>query len=322
MKNVLRILAVLLLLALLALLVPSSVPLVIAEDEPVYPTYTVPRPELEEITPIDWAAETPYAPHKNAYSSDSWQYADPSIIVHTEKMRAYGTDILLTWVSVADASQIRTHLSYGKIQGEAILTVNKMAQTVKAVLAIDGDNCKDTKYKGSGYIVRNGVVLRQKKSQFDALIIDDRGDLHVITNPTPEKMMAFEGKIVHSFNFGPALIIDGEPVTREHVCSNKSLAPTKRAQRICFGQVDSLTYLIIATEGPENRGSKGLTMPEFLDVVSHFGYSTAYNLDGGSSSAVVMNYKKINSLSTGKNRAVSDTLYFVTGVPEGVEVSK
>ena len=91
--------------------------------------------------------------------------------------------------------------------------------------------------------------------------------------------------------------------------------PKKRAQRICIAQVDTLSYLIVATEGPENKGSVGLTLIEFAELVRDLGAKQAYNLDGGSSASLVMNYKKINALSTGKKRSVSDAICFVTAVP-------
>lgn len=45
------------------------------------------------------------------------------------------------------------------------------------------------------------------------------------------------------------------------------------------------------------------------------GCINAYNLDGGSSSSVVLGGKKINALSTGKIRPVGDCIYFATLIP-------
>ena len=76
-----------------------------------------------------------------------------------------------------------------------------------------------------------------------------------------------------------------------------------------------LSYLIIATEGPENKGSTGLTIPEFAQLCADLGVQQAFNLDGGSSATVVLNNEKINSLSTGKVRSIGDIVYFITAVP-------
>lgn len=56
-------------------------------------------------------------------------------------------------------------------------------------------------------------------------------------------------------------------------------------------------------------------MAEFAQLCASLGAKQAFNLDGGSSSTVVLNDKKINSLSTGKVRSIGDILYFVTAVP-------
>ena len=119
--------------------------------------------------------------------------------------------------------------------------------------------------------------------------------------------------IVHAFNFGPALVKDGQ------LCDDFSLkasAPTKYAQRIAIAQMDKLSYLIVATEGPENKGSKGLHTKDFAQLLYDLGPVNAYNLDGGSSSTVVLNNKKINALSTKKQRSINDILYFVTAVEQ------
>ena len=80
--------------------------------------------------------------------------------------------------------------------------------------------------------------------------------------------------------------------------------------------LDTLTYMIVATEGPEDKGSKGLKIPEFAQLVYDLGAKQAYNLDGGSSVCVCMNYKKINTRRTAVERAVTDAICFVTLVPD------
>ena len=87
------------------------------------------------------------------------------------------------------------------------------------------------------------------------------------------------------------------------------------AQRLAFCQVDKLSYLIVATEGPENKGSVGLTIPQFAQLCGELGVQQAFNLDGGSSSSVILDNKKINSVSTGKIRSIGGVMYFVTADP-------
>jgi len=62
------------------------------------------------------------------------------------------------------------------------------------------------------------------------------------------------------------------------------------------------------------RGLKLLpqVIPEFAQRMKDLGAEQAYNLDGGSSSAMMLGGQKINGLSSKKMRPICDLLYFST----------
>lgn len=314
-KTLIRALAVILLLALLVVLVPSATPLAIGEtlsDEiPAYSPVTL----TAEVEPLDYLSDAPYAPDPAAYLPEDGGYLDGSISVRVETMRAYDTTIQLTWVQVADASQLRT-ASYKKYPSKSLARAATIAKREKAVLAINGDYFVHRK---EGYIVRNGEVLRQNYTDlYHSLIIDKNGDFTIFPTNSEEAISSFDGEIMQLMVFGPALVIDGVQQTDFEAKGPgilKECTPQKETQRLAICQMDTLSYLIIATEGPENKDSDGLTMAEFAQLCASLGVKQAFNLDGGSSSTVVLNDKKINSLSTGKVRSIGDILYFVTAVP-------
>lgn len=314
-KTLIRALAVILLLALLVVLVPSATPLAIGEtlsDEiPAYSPVTL----TAEVEPLDYLSDAPYAPDPAAYLPEDGGYLDGSISVRVETMRAYDTTIQLTWVQVADASQLRT-ASYKKYPSKSLARAATIAKREKAVLAINGDYFVHRK---EGYIVRNGEVLRQNYTDlYHSLIIDSNGDFTIFPTNSEEAISSFDGEIMQLMVFGPALVIDGVQQTDFDAKGPgilKECTPQKETQRLAICQMDTLSYLIIATEGPENKDSDGLTMAEFAQLCASLGVKQAFNLDGGSSSTVVLNDKKINSLSTGKVRSIGDILYFVTAVP-------
>lgn len=306
LKIAVKTLVLVLLIALLAVLVPSPAP-TMAEGLPsVLPAY---QPVALEgiVEPIDYGKATPFAPNKSAYLPDRAGYRDDTLSVRIETMRAYDTTIQLTWVQIASPTQLRTELCK-PYPSRATARADVIAKRVKAVLAINGDYFTHRK---EGYIIRNGVTLRERAdAQYDALIIDDNGDLTILPKADQKAIESFPGKIIHAFAFGPGLVIDGEQQSDFTLREN---APDKRTQRIALAQMDKLSYLIVATEGPENKNSKGLTMDQFATLLHALHVKQAYNLDGGSSSSVVLDGKKINSLSTHKIRAIGDILYFVTG---------
>lgn len=309
-KTILRAVALVVMLALLALMVPTFTPLAVAEEFTEYPVYEPVTLPLTDAPTIDYQADTPYAPHADAYLPDETGYLDDSLSIRIEEFRAYDTTCLAAWIQVASPTQLRTELNK-PYPSKSTAKASVIAKRVNAVLAINGDYFV---YHNQGFIVRNGEVLREKFNEdYDTLIIDDKGDFTIIPSTTGEEIRAFTGNIVQAFTFGPGLVIDGVKTTEFPLKAN---TPNKETQRIAIAQMGPLSYLVVTTEGPENPGSTGLTLPEFAQVLYDLGAQNAYNLDGGSSSSLILNNKKINSLSTGKIRAVGDILYFISACPE------
>ena len=159
-------------------------------------------------------------------------------------------------------------------------------------------------------MVRQGTLYRDNPAPgSDILLIDDQGDFHIVEDATSEKLAAFEGTVINSFSFGPALVVDGEVVEGGFL---DDVAYDKPAQRMVVAQAGPLSYVCVATEGPENPGSVGLTIPQMAEFMETLDVQNAYNLDGGSSSTMVLNNEKINALSTHKVRSICDILYFAT----------
>lgn len=256
--------------------------------------------------PIALDAAAGRAPIEENFLPDMAGYEDESITVRIENMREHETNILVARVKIADPSQIRTAMA-ARYGSTGTVLPDKFAQRVNAVLAVNGDFFS---FNSTGYLVRQGKTYRRKTHEpSDMLIIDDKGDFTIIVDPTDEKLGAFTGTIVNSFNFGPALVVDGEII---HTTKKLNVGLDKETQRMGVGQLGELEYILVATEGPENEGSEGLTIPEFAQLMKDLGAVQAYNLDGGSSSAMMLGGEKINALSSRKLRPICDLLYFST----------
>ena len=256
--------------------------------------------------PIPLEAEAGRPPRQEGFLPDMGGYEDGSLSVKIETMREHETNILVARVKIADPSQLRTAMAtrYG---GTGTALPDKLAQRVNAVLAINGDFYS---FNSIGYLVRQGKLYRDKTNEsLDVLIIDENADFHILIDPTPEQTHGFEGTIVNSFNFGPALVKDGEIV---NTTKKLNVGVDKETQRMGIGQVGPLEYICVATEGPEQKGSDGLTIPEFAQLMKDLGAVQAYNLDGGSSSAMMLGGEKINARSSKKMRPICDILYFST----------
>lgn len=290
MKTFLRAGLIVLMLLCLLVLVPSGT--VIA---------------LGEVVELPLDAQKGMEPLPEGYLS-SREYEDPSITVQIESGRLYETNYLVAHVKLANASQLRSTMAQSYYSPSTVFA-RTMAKRVNAVLAINGDFFSSR--NGVGYVARQGKVYRTKcNGKYDVLIIDDKGDLHIIQNATNEMIEAFEGTPINGYTFGPGLVIDGEKQTGFVDMDNAAL---KSAQRMCLAQVGELEYLCICAEGPEDPGSVGLNLEQFSELVASFeGVQNAYNLDGGSSTNMVFQNKKINSPNNPKDRPLCDIIYFAS----------
>ncbi|NLX83485.1 MAG: phosphodiester glycosidase family protein [Clostridiales bacterium] len=257
--------------------------------------------------PIDETGGVP--PYAWGYQGDSG-YKDPSIMVSMERGHFEGSNWIAVRIQLQNPTQLRT-LKAGPYGSKQEAQGAKMAKRVKSVLAIGGDFFV---YHHYGYIVRQGKFYRNRLSgDHDVLIIDDKGDLEVIVRPSSAAMSQYEAenkeRIINAFTFGPALVISGEKVTDMPLGRSELV----RAQRIALCQTGPLSYLVVYSEGPNDPGSKGLTILEFAELVHSFpGVITAYNLDGGSSANIIFQEAKINGPLSQRNRSIGDIIYFAS----------
>lgn len=247
----------------------------------------------------------------SAYSEDGMQYDDGTLSIRIETDYAYDTNIYYVYITLTEANQLRTALA-ANYPSKTVRPVSSMAQENNAVLAINGDYFS---HHSQGIVVRNGQLLRNRPHKGrDTLIVDNNGDFTIIQHTTKKKWEAYEGTVMHAFCFGPGLVMNGEVLSSVKDVTI-DLAKGKKTQRMAIGQLGKLEYLILACEGPEQKGSKGMTLLEFAQLCKDMGCINAYNLDGGSSTSIVLNNQKINGLSSGKIRSVGDCIYFATLVP-------
>ncbi len=311
MKRILTgVLALLLIAALIAVLVPSSMPMALGEELPVYRPVTLAHPDPDPIPPD---AATPYAPHADGWLPLQRGYEDGTISVRIEPCMIDGTICWLAWVQIADASQIRT-TSWRKYPSKQEAFVTAMAEREQGVLTINGDWCVS---RSEGVVIRNGKTLRKARATYyDCMTIDANGDMHVYVAPVPNNYDDFDGEILHSFVFGPALVKDGEMLTDFNERGMRLVGGNKKTERMVLCQMDTLSYLVICTEGPDQSwdGSGGFTIPRMAEICHALGAKQAFNLDGGSSAWLVLGKDRLNAVE-GKKRTITDAIVFITAEP-------
>lgn len=304
-RTFLRALAVLMMILALAFLLPS--PAALAGEMSSLPMDLKPGP----------------APNKALFGEDGMSYEDASITVSGGHGRAFDTNYIYLRIRLKDASQLRTAPA-GSFNSQSATLGRSIAKRQNAVAAINGDYFTMDPY---AVAVRQGKLYRNRPTGEDLLFIDSNGDFHIPTGlDTKEKVQEALDElekagtpVVNAFTFGPMLVKDG-------VCTVPDDAGYKYfnvgaqvyAQRISFSQLGTLDYLVIATEGPDNEKSRGMTLYEIAKTTEQVGGEQtekgcilSYNLDGGSSSTVVVNNVKINAPGA-KSRHINDIIYFAT----------
>lgn len=186
-------------------------------------------------------------------------------------------------------------------------TTSSMAESAGASLAINGD------YYGarsSGYVIRNGELLRSTKasdSQEDMVLWSD-GSMTIINEGDYTAQELLDKGAVQVLSFGPGLIIDGEISVDSNDEVGKAMASNPRT---AVGYLGENHYILVVADG-RTSASEGLSLLQLAEFMQTLGVSQAYNLDGGGSSTMYYNGEIINNPTTNgsvSERKVSDILY-------------
>lgn len=320
MKNrhpLLWLIPLIILLMLVPFVVPSALPYAGAEsaDLPVYAPVELanPHPDPLPLPSPKGADPTAYKPAEAGFVMDEatgvpWEYRDDTIYIKIETRTINRTKVCFTWVQIADPTQLRTHCSGTESSPMA------EAKKAGALLAITGDSYSLHK---DGIIYRNTVLMRPERSfnHNDALLIDTEGKFHIFRRPDDDAFAPYVGHILHSFLFGPALVIDGELQNFDDTSYGLNVGMLKLTQRQAICEMEPLSYLILTTEGPNESKGGGYTIPQLAQLAFDMGAKNAYNLDGGNTVALILNNVKMNRFGKGGYRPITDLIYFVTAQP-------
>lgn len=228
--------------------------------------------------------------------------------ITTKTYTADNTTIYVADIYLGEGQTIQSALAdntYGKNVTE---TTSDIASSVGATVAINGD------YYGartSGYVVRNGELLRSTKVSDDQedLVLWSDGTMTIITEGDYSAQELLNKGALQVLSFGPGLIID----STVSVASNDEVGQAMASNpRTAIGYIGANQYVLVVADGRTTE-SEGLTLLELAEFMQSLGCTQAYNLDGGGSSTMYYNGEVINNPTTNgstiSERNVSDILY-------------
>lgn len=234
-------------------------------------------------------------------------YSDDNVTISLTEYREYDTSIYVADVQVSSPEYLKTALAQNAYGRNVTEKTSEMAQNNNAILAINGD------YYGaqeSGYVIRNGVIYRDTASdgQEDLVIYQD-GSLDIVQEDAVTAQELLDNGAQQVLSFGPALL-ENSTIS---VSQSEEIGKAKASNpRTAIGMLDDLHYVFVVSDGRTSE-SAGLSLYQMAEFMQSLGAKTAYNLDGGGSSAMYFNGKIVNNPTTNGNtiqeRSVSDIVY-------------
>ena len=201
-------------------------------------------------------------------------------------------------VSIATTSKLG-------VTGESILTVS---QREKAIIAMNGGGFYDPDWNSNGALPHGTVISNGKvvSDYVDARMgggfigFNEENKL-ILGNMSKEE--AVKMGLRDAIEFGPFLIINGK---RSFIRGNGGWGV---APRSAIGQRQDGIVLFLVING-RLVNSIGADMVDLCDVMERYGAYNAANLDGGSSSELVINNKIINTPVAGGENGLRDMSTF------------
>lgn len=277
----------------------------------------------EELVPILKKAEKLLAGQTLAFTPDRpvWDgdtihyYYDETILVIAWKEIVNECVYTVAEVKVAHPSQFRRFLAGGEFGSDKQYRTTEMAASVNAVVASSGDFYAYRKY---GAVVYESTLRRFEGENVDTCYITEDGDMlftyrnQLKTEAEAEKFIK-DNKVRFSLAFGPVLVDGGEiKVPADYILGEVNGTYSRAA--IC--QWDKLHYLIVNTSQEQSYWHRH-KVRAFAEFIRDLGCNTAYALDGGQTTAIVMNDELVTLPDYQTQRRISDIIYFATALPNG-----
>lgn len=258
---------------------------------------------LNAITFVDYSSSTTM--YKNKYEKEILTHEKGAtyklININGDGMRGY-------LVVIYDASKVKIGTATNmQSKGEMLTTIVK---NNNAIIAMNASGFNDPGYMGNGSRP-HGVVIQNGKIVSDNGNVPVTGGIIGFTNENKLIMGKMTGEqalkkgVRDAIEFGPFLVVNGSP---SFIKGNGGWGT---APRSAIGQRQDGIVLFLVMDGRDyTHGIDGVGMVELTEIMTKYGAYNAANLDGGTSSGLVINGELINQPINGSGqhstRAIPD----------------
>lgn len=238
-----------------------------------------------------------------------YAYLDETILVLVWQEHHVPATLTFAEVFIADASQLIRKLADDTYGSQRLIVPTDFARATNAVMLTDGDFYQLR--GGYGINVYQGEIYQNKGEVADSCFFDREGNMlfayaNELTTPEAVEQFVAENDIWTGFSFGPVMVDEGVNVCPANYFVGDYLGELARC---CFAQMGQLHYLIATAD-------YFFSIPAMADLLIERGAQSAYNLDGGQSSAIILMGEQRNPNIFHAERAQSDCIFFATALPE------
>lgn len=244
--------------------------------------------ELGEITDINNISFIEDINYKNEYER---QVLERDINNNDYKIIEINQDGLKGYLAVIyEPERIKTVVT--KNLGDSGQYLTDLATENNALLAINGGGFVDDNFKGTGGIplgltIQNGKVIQSSEYIGSGGLIGFTNDNKLFIGKVDSSNVK-DYDIRDGVTFGPFLITNGKSSII------KGNGGWGTAPRTAIGQRKDGIVLFLVLDG-RTIDNPGATLSDIITVMERYGAYTAANLDGGSSTALVVNGKVVNN---------------------------
>jgi len=217
-------------------------------------------------------------------------------------------------VAIYDPSKVKIGTSaYMGSSGQMLTTI---AKNNNAVVAMNASGFIDPEYNSNGgvphgIVIKDGKLIsnKDKLNNGGGLIGFNNDNVLVLSRMTASQ--ALQAGIRDAIEFGPYLIVNGVP---SFIRGNGGWGD---APRSAIGQRKDGIVLFLVMDGRDYaNGILGADMVEMTEILQNYGAYNAANLDGGTSSGLVVNgsliNKPVNGAGQNQTRAIPNAWIVVS----------
>ena len=238
-------------------------------------------------------------------------YFDDTILAITWKQVISGTMYTFSEVKIADASQFRRYLAGGEYASGKLVYATEMANTVHAVVASETTSataaqapwCTTAAYAGS---TTPQIPATSTKTAICCSATSIPPWIRLPWNGLWKKTTSASASPSARFWWKTA-----SPTPSAAIYPLGEVSDQNARAAIC--QMGKLHYLLVNACGEDGHALPN--MYQFARQVAETGCINAYALDGGQTTALVMDNTLVNRVLLNYQRKITDIIYFATAIP-------